>query len=72
MLDAIRSIMAPPIGLVAVVGGDINWQHTPVHNATARSWTALVLVTPFPEAILSSTSAPIASSRCAIPPPADG
>jgi hypothetical protein len=34
------------------VGGDINWQYTPVHNATARSWTMLVLVAPFPEAIL--------------------
>jgi hypothetical protein len=30
----------------------INWQYTPVHNATAPSWTALVLVAPFPEAIL--------------------
>ena len=30
----------------------INWQYTPVHNATSPSWTALVLVAPFPEAIL--------------------
>ena len=30
----------------------INWQHTPVHNATASSWTALVLVAPFPDAML--------------------
>ena len=30
----------------------INWQYAPVHNATAPSWTALVLVAPFPEAML--------------------
>ena len=30
----------------------INWQYAPVHNATAASWTALVLVAPFPEAML--------------------
>ena len=30
----------------------INWQHAPVHNATAPSWTALVLVAPFQEAML--------------------
>ena len=30
----------------------INWQHAPVHSATASSWTALVLVAPFPDAML--------------------
>ena len=30
----------------------INWQYAPVHNATASSWSALVLVAPFPDAIL--------------------
>ena len=47
----------------------INWQYTPVHNATAPSWTALVLIAPFPEATWSSTSALTAWSWCAIPSP---
>ena len=30
----------------------INWQHSPVHKVTDSSWTALVLLSPFPGARL--------------------
>lgn len=30
----------------------INWQHSPVHKITDSTWTALVLVAPFPGAVL--------------------
>ena len=30
----------------------LQWQYTPIRNATAAAWSALVLVAPFPEAVL--------------------
>ena len=29
----------------------LQWQHTPIHNATAPAWSALVLIAPFPGAV---------------------
>ena len=50
----------------------INWQYTPVHNATAPSWTALVLVAPFPEAILVEHVSTDRLVGVRDPSPADG
>jgi hypothetical protein len=50
----------------------INWQYTPVHNATAPSWTALVLVAPFPEAILVEHVSTDRLVAVRDPSPADG
>lgn len=47
----------------------INWQYTQVHNGTAPSWTALVLVAPFPEAILVEHVSADRLVACATPPP---
>ncbi len=29
----------------------LQWQYTPIRNATAAAWSALVLVAPFPDAV---------------------
>ena len=50
----------------------INWQYTPVHNATAPSWTALVLIAPFPEAILVEYVSTDRLVAVRDPSPADG
>ena len=50
----------------------INWQYSPVHLATAPSWTALVLVAPFPEAILVEHVTTDRLVAVRDPSPADG
>ena len=39
----------PPTAGVVVA-----WQHTPVHHANAADWIALVITTPFDDALLMS------------------
>jgi hypothetical protein len=50
----------------------LNWQYAPVHNATTPSWVALVLVAPFPDAVLIEWVSADRLIGIRDPSPADG
>ena len=50
----------------------ISWQHAPIHKITDSTWTALVLVTPFPGAMLGEWVSADRLEPIRDPAPVDG
>ena len=50
----------------------LQWQYAPVRNATAAAWSALVLVAPFPEAVVVQWVSADRLVPVRDPTPADG